>query len=110
MTSLKSTCTFRGAPEKTFKEKSMDSEIRLLSRLEAAKALGIGKSNLSELINEGRIGFISIGKRIFIPFKEIQHFINTNTARLTPKTDHDSSKDEYFDSVQFINNLINNNQ
>lgn len=86
----------------------MNTEIRLLSRSEAAKVLGIGKSNLSELISEGRLGFISIGKRIFIPFKEIQQFIDTNTARVSPKSNHDSSKDEHFDSVQFINNLINN--
>ncbi len=86
----------------------MDTEVRLLSRLEAAKALGIGKSNLNELISEGRLGFISIGKRIFIPFKEIQNFIATNTARIKNNGNQSTSEDESFDSVQFIDNLINN--
>jgi excisionase family DNA binding protein len=87
----------------------VDSEVRLLSRLEAAKALRIGKSNLSELINEGRLGFISIGKRIFIPFKEIQQFIDTNTVRITKDHKDNSSKDESLSSSQFFNSLINNN-
>jgi excisionase family DNA binding protein len=87
----------------------VDSEVRLLSRVEAAKALGVGKANVSDLINEGRIGFIFIGKRIFIPFKEIQNFIDTNTTRVIINKHNKTSEDENLSSAQFLDSLIKNN-
>lgn len=87
----------------------MDLEVKLLSRQDVAKILGIGKSNVSDLIGEGRIGFVVIGKRIFIPFKEIQNFIDTNTIRVTAKAHHNASEEEDLSSTQFLETLINKN-
>ncbi len=42
------------------------------SVMEAAKLIGISKSNLYRLINQGEIPFIRLGKRILIPKKKFE--------------------------------------
>lgn len=83
-------------------------EVKLYTKTEAAKLLGIGKNNLNELINSGRIGIISLGKRIVIPFSEIVKFVedNTTVVPLIPKQKHFGKE---ISSTQFLESLINNN-
>jgi excisionase family DNA binding protein len=53
-------------------------KFKLLSISQAASFLGIGKDNLNELMEEGKIGFISVGKRNKIPVSELERFIDEN--------------------------------
>lgn len=57
-------------------------QTKLLTITETIKALGISRRLLNKLIKTNRIGFISIEKRIRIPEKEIQKFIETNTLKM----------------------------
>lgn len=58
-----------------------DKELRLYSISQAAKKLGIGKTNLSKLIEEGKIGTIELGGRFRIAHRELIKFIDENTVR-----------------------------
>lgn len=57
---------------------SSSIKLKLLSISQAASFLGIGKENLNELMEEGKIGFISVGKRNKIPVSELERFIDDN--------------------------------
>ena len=85
-------------------------ELKLCSKSETAKLLAIGKSAVSDLILGGRLGFIQIGKRQLIPLCEIRRFLSESLNVLSAPVEVDEDESEGFDSVQFINNLINNNQ
>lgn len=60
--------------------------IKLLSRSKAAKEMKIGKTRLKKLIDEGFIGCITLGKKLFIPQNEIVKFIEINTQYKTTAT------------------------
>ncbi len=83
-------------------------EVRLYTKTETAKLLGIGKTSLNELIISGRIGIISLGKRILIPFSEIVKFIENSTTVIQPVQNQKHFKEE-ISSTQFLESLINNN-
>ncbi len=59
---------------------NVTNEIRLHSISDTARMMGIGKEQLYGLLDEGRIGYISIGKSRKIPHTEIVNFIKTNTV------------------------------
>ena len=42
---------------------------------EAADALGVGRSTLFELIRDGRLGSIKVGKRRLVPTDELKAFL-----------------------------------
>lgn len=46
-----------------------------LSRRETAKLLGLGLNSTAELINSGRLRSVRAGRRILIPRKEIEAFL-----------------------------------
>lgn len=77
----------------TVKLSSADISLKLFSKTEAAKRLGIGKEILGKLINEGKIGYIMIKSRIRIPYTEIIKFLEENIFRkeksIEPKDDVD---------------------
>ena len=58
-------------------------ELQLLSIAGAARALKIGRFALTTLIEQGKIGITSIGKRNKIPYREIIRFQNETTFRLS---------------------------
>ena len=62
-------------------KKNWDDEIRLLSFSEAAKRMKIGKANLNELVEKGKIGTIKVGQRNKVAVWEILRFIDENTVR-----------------------------
>ena len=55
-----------------------NSELGLLSVSDAAKQMHLGIARLGELINQGMIGWVLIGKRRYIPWIEIERFIAEN--------------------------------
>ena len=83
-------------------------ELRLCSKSETAKLLSIGKSAVSDLIFLGRLGFIQIGKRQLIPLCEIRRFLAESLNLLSVPSEAEDDASGSFDSVQFIDNLINN--
>jgi|GEM_PF-2887872 len=97
-----------------------DTNIRLLSKSEAAKMLGIGKDKLGKLITSGRIGFIQFDNRILIPLREIMNFIDTNTVRLSGDNVKQSLKrhstrqraqvptNNNFNSISLFNKIMEN--
>jgi excisionase family DNA binding protein len=47
----------------------------LLSREEASKSLGIGRTRYQQLIAEGKIGEVKIGRRRLVSAAELERFI-----------------------------------
>ncbi len=68
-------------------EENTSHNLKLLSVSKAAKALGISRSTLNDLINSGKIGIIKISKQRKIPFGEIEKFIIEGTTRAFIKSD-----------------------
>lgn len=62
----------------------MEEKTKLtLSFSETAKLIGTGKDNVSRLVNEGILGFITFDKlhnNKRIPVNEVQRFIKANTG------------------------------
>lgn len=92
---------------------------RLLSKSAAAKILGIGKDKLGKLITSGRIGFIQIEDRIYIPYTEILEFIKNSTVRISKDSDKHAVRlssltkskvkevsPNQFDSIKMFNKLL----
>jgi excisionase family DNA binding protein len=58
--------------------------LELLSITAAARRLAIGKDTMYNLISEGKIGYIEIGKRKKITYAELIRFQNENTKKQQP--------------------------
>lgn len=72
------------------KEKIMENsynELSLLSLSKAASILKIGRDSLAKLINTGKLGVVMINQRYKIAYKELERFINDNTAYQCTVTD-----------------------
>ena len=90
------------------------AELRLVSKSEAAKLLGIGKQKLNDLLETGKIRFLYFDQRIRIPIREIDRFIDENLTNL--KKNKENTKIilgtspnkiiQDFDSTQYLNNLL----
>lgn len=92
------------------KDNILLDELKLLSRSEAAAYLCIGKSALNNLIGEGRISIIMLGKRIKIPLRELSRFIDENSTPLSnPSHKQQYSKNICSDSTELLENLIMEN-
>ena len=65
-----------------------NSEIALLSISKAAKELHIGKDRIYKLLNEGRLGWVPMGNKRFIPYSEIIRFIKDSTQYTVNATEH----------------------
>lgn len=83
-----------------------ENEIRLLSRSETAKLMGIGKEKLNKLITSGKIGFLKIDNRVYVPYKEIVRFLNENTSFY--QTEQVIAKND-FDSVSLLEQILHSN-
>ena len=98
-----------------------NQDLRLFSKSQTAKLLGIGKEKLGKLLSTGRIGFIQIDDRIHIPYSEILNFIQNNTVKLTEesgnqiirrpssKQNPEKSSNIEFDSISLFNQLLEKN-
>jgi len=62
-----------------------NNEIKLYSISAAAKELSIRKNTLLDLISQGKIGIIEIGKRQKISHLELVQFIQSNTKKINYK-------------------------
>jgi excisionase family DNA binding protein len=67
--------------------------LRLYSITEAVKILHIGKNALYELIAEGKIGYIAVGKRKKITYQELLRYEGENTVRKSNGYSNISSND-----------------
>ena len=81
-----------------------DDELRLLSFNEAAKRMKIGRENLYDLIKNGKIGTIQIGRRSKIAVREILRFLDENTVRSKelPTLNYPPVKTLYYKSADEI--------
>lgn len=61
-----------------------DSRLKLYSKSEAAKLLGIRKSILLTWIENGELGSLQVGKRIKISHLELEKFLKNKTTRNIP--------------------------
>ncbi|MGA7720525.1 MAG: helix-turn-helix domain-containing protein [Ignavibacteriaceae bacterium] len=98
-----------------------NQDLRLFSKSQTAKLLGIGKEKLGKLLVSGRLGFIQIDDRIYIPYSEILNFIKENTVKLTEesakqiirrpfsKMNSETSTNAQFDSISLFNKLLERN-
>lgn len=86
-----------------------NSNVSLLSISKAAKELHIGKEKLYELMNQGKIGWITVGKRMVIPFMEIIKFIEDNLTYNSSASTTDISKTKKqtieFNSMDIFNRM-----
>ncbi len=57
-----------------------------LTKLEAAHAIGCGKTKLEELIDSGVIKAVRSGKVVLIPVKELERYIASLPAAVEDKT------------------------
>jgi excisionase family DNA binding protein len=58
-------------------------DVRAISVEDGARAIGIGRTALYELINSGQIATLRIGRRRLIPIVEIDKFLECRTERRT---------------------------
>jgi len=61
-------------------------ELELISVSKTAELMHIGKERLYALMNAGKIGWILMGKKRFIPYSEILRYIKENTQFTTNAT------------------------
>lgn len=62
-------------------QESENQNLRLYSISEVARLLGIGKTSLYKMMDEGKIGFITLSKQKKISQSELERFIKENTIR-----------------------------
>lgn len=56
-----------------------NNNLRLYSLSQAARKLGLGRDTLKNLIDQGKLGTITILKRKKVPEEELQRFLTQNT-------------------------------
>jgi excisionase family DNA binding protein len=56
------------------------AEPLLLSVREAARALGIGRDTAYELVKEGRLRAVRIGRRLLVPQAELSGFVERESG------------------------------
>lgn len=73
-------------------ESAKEISLKLYSKSEAAKLLGIRKSTLLTWIEKGELGSLQVGKRIKIPHLELEKFLENKTTRNIPIINPDFNK------------------
>jgi excisionase family DNA binding protein len=89
------------------------SSLKLLSISKAASLLGIGKDTLHQLIADGKIGTLQIGKGDKIPVRELERFLDenltyvNNEGKLIPSFKNDLPQElkEEFSSINIFNKI-----
>lgn len=89
-----------------------NNEIKLISMSKAAGLMHIGKERLYALVNEGKIGWIIMGKKRFIPYTEIVRYINDSIQYATTPTSifefsnqTDTTANDEFNSLEIFNRI-----
>ncbi|MBK8944091.1 MAG: helix-turn-helix domain-containing protein [Ignavibacteriae bacterium] len=89
-----------------------NNELELITISKAAGLMHIGKERLYALINEGKIGFILLGKKRFIPYTEIVRYINesiqytsTPTSVFEFSNHSDVAAMDEFNTVEIFNKI-----
>jgi excisionase family DNA binding protein len=54
-----------------------------LSTAEAAQSLSISQGSVKELIYQGKLGCVKLGRRVLVPVAELEEFIRSNTTHGT---------------------------
>lgn len=85
--------------------------VRMLSKSEAAKLMGIGKNTLQNLIDSGKVGMIRTEQSYKISYGEILNFIKTYTQYFDRPNGSDILNPEIrnqiqTDSVEILNNIM----
>jgi len=80
--------------------------VRMFSKLEASKLMGIGKKTLQELIDTGKLGVIHVGASYKIAYGEILSFIKSYTQYNKQEYTKNSSES---DEAQSEKNTIETN-
>lgn len=81
--------------------KEHDNNFRLLSRSAAAEKLGIGKTTLAKLIEQGTLRVTYINGKIKISVKELTRFLDENTRPL-PELEIGLNRDSRFRLKQIL--------
>lgn len=63
----------------------MNFDYTLYSISEIAELTNLSRKQVGELIESGRLSFILIGRRKFVPAAALKEFLSSNTIRLEPK-------------------------
>ncbi|MBI2418146.1 MAG: helix-turn-helix domain-containing protein [Ignavibacteriales bacterium] len=63
------------------------NQLQLYSINAAARVLHLGKDTVYKLVADGKIGYITIGKRKKIPYQELVRFQSENVTRAQVKND-----------------------
>ncbi|MDF1612292.1 helix-turn-helix domain-containing protein [Stygiobacter electus] len=63
--------------------------LSLLTIKDAYNLLGVSRNTFMQLINNGRIRFVQVNKRIKIPLGELERFINDSLCQYTNITNED---------------------
>jgi len=77
-------------------------ELRLLSINEVRELLKIRHETVKKLIEKGKIEVITIGKRIKIPMRSLNIFIEENTHKISEEDQNENNKTRR----DYINNKI----
>ncbi|MBZ0183322.1 MAG: helix-turn-helix domain-containing protein [Melioribacteraceae bacterium] len=84
--------------------------LRLLSLNQAAKFMHIGYDKLQQLISDGLIKIIQIGKRYYIPVSEIERYYadNLTSVKLIDNSMNSSQANEEinFNSQDILNKIL----
>ncbi len=98
-----------------------EEQLKLYSLSEAASAMGIGRDSLRELISQGKIGYIVVGKSKRISYQELIRFQLDNTIRKMMPTEinknfkpdmikqnklKDCSKRRRFESKELLDEIL----
>jgi excisionase family DNA binding protein len=98
-----------------------EEQLKLYSLSEAASAMGIGRDSLRELISQGKIGYIVVGKSKRISYQELIRFQLDNTIRKMMPTEinknfkpdmikqnklNDCSKRRRFESKELLDEIL----
>jgi excisionase family DNA binding protein len=74
----------RKTPKPKHEVKPIDLNTRLsFSVKEAAQALSISQTTVRNLIHQGELEYVRIGKRLIIPKDNLQQFVTQNTTRVS---------------------------
>lgn len=63
----------------------IDDNLALLTLTELSQQMHLSKKQLNKLIEDGRLGFIIVNNRKYVPVSELHNFYSNNLMHLEPK-------------------------
>jgi excisionase family DNA binding protein len=70
--------------------KPFPAPVLTLTVREALRATGLGRTTLYKLIDSGRVRRVKIGKRVLIPFDDLQKLIAPEAGAMLDQNQHSS--------------------